>query len=384
RVFFGKTTAGKRVEAPDYTKAYIGFGVAAVVIIGIFIAMSGGGSGNGDGNSKKQNASSQAKKPVDVQFGRGDHPRAQQIAKWAAALGDNNQLVLGMHTDTRAIATQLGIEEKDKGKILNAMREHADTELLRTMNVSAELVSEADMTASEGKALLTVTAKEGDERFYYGTNGMFELTFRMDGSAAQVSSFKMTREPAFKAGKKPGIVTYSPNEDIAKPEAVEITDSAGTRKVTESKPTPVPHWKDASPELRQLADEVVAGIRAAAEPDARGGMFNRAAYKIRSDEQKKAAVPRVLNALHDCYGDVIGKHQEILLLDRALGQWLGYAVNYPAMPSGDNAADTKKRQSCIRQWFAFWYRNSNNWDEWFNRDENLDDEDEGDEEGGGE
>ena len=40
RVFFAKTTAGKRVQAPDYTKAYIGFGVLGLVIVGIFVAMS--------------------------------------------------------------------------------------------------------------------------------------------------------------------------------------------------------------------------------------------------------------------------------------------------------------------------------------------------------
>ena len=34
RVFFAKSTAGKRVAAPDYTKAYIGFGVLAVAIVG--------------------------------------------------------------------------------------------------------------------------------------------------------------------------------------------------------------------------------------------------------------------------------------------------------------------------------------------------------------
>ena len=40
RVFFAKSTAGKRVAAPDHTKAYIGFGVSAVVIIALF-ALSG-------------------------------------------------------------------------------------------------------------------------------------------------------------------------------------------------------------------------------------------------------------------------------------------------------------------------------------------------------
>ena len=43
RVFFAKSTAGKRVAAPDHTKAYIGFGVVIVAIIGLF-AISGSGN----------------------------------------------------------------------------------------------------------------------------------------------------------------------------------------------------------------------------------------------------------------------------------------------------------------------------------------------------
>ncbi|MFN9331454.1 MAG: hypothetical protein ACK6D1_02540 [Planctomycetota bacterium] len=41
RVFFPKTTAGKRVAPPDYTKTYVGVGVA--VLRAPMVVMSGGG-----------------------------------------------------------------------------------------------------------------------------------------------------------------------------------------------------------------------------------------------------------------------------------------------------------------------------------------------------
>src|SRR5690606_28403170 len=126
----------------------------------------------------------------------------------------------------------------------------------------------------------------------------------------------------------------------------------GTRKVAESQPAAVPHWEGATPELRALADQVVTGILAAAEPGAAGNLFNRATLKVRSKDQKKAAAPRVLNAMFEAYDDVIGNHQKLILLTRALYQWTGYAVNYPAAPSGNDETDTKLRQSCVRQWFA--------------------------------
>ena len=95
---------------------------------------------------------------------------------------------------------------------------------------------------------------------------------------------------------------------------------------------------------------------------------------MKTKDQKKAAVPRVLNAMFEAYDDVIGNHQKLIQLDRALYQWTGYAVNYPAAPSGNVENDTKRRQSCIRQWFAHWYRYHNNLDAFFDSRENLEGE----------
>lgn len=376
RVFFAKTTAGKRVQAPDYTKAYIGFGVLGLVIVGIFVAMSMSGSKRGN-DARAQKPAEPAKPSHSI----GTHPRAQQLSKWAQALSTNNQLSLGMHTDTKALASQLGVAEGDSAAVIQALLSHESTELLRTMDASsAELASEADMEGQTGSGRIFVTPKAGDERFKRNTNGIFDVTFKMDGANVQVASFRMTREPVYAAGKAPGVVTYTPNEDIAKPTVTEVSDSAGTRQVKESEPAPVPHWDKATPEQREMADKVVADIiQFARDPEAPGGLFNNATLRVRSMEQKQAAVPRVLNAMYECYSDVVANHETLILLDKALQQWTGYGVNYPRLPSGNAENDKTRRQSCIRQWFAFWYRYHEDLSEFFNTSENLEG---GDEDGG--
>lgn len=375
RVFFAKTTAGKRVAAPDYTKVYIGFGVAAVAIIGLFV-LSGG----------KKEPIKPKKKPVveKPRFGRGDHPRALGLSAWATSIGSNNQLVLTRHTDLPAMSKFLELEASDAVTVMNALQTLESTELLRSMDCgSAQLDTEADMTAASGSGIIYVTPKPTDDRWKRNTNGKFAVTFTTDGDTVKVSSFKNVMMPMYAPGKRPLKRSFTPNQDIARPDVVSITDSAGTREVNESAATAMPHHKDATAEQRTLADEVVADIlRFATDDSAPGGLFNRATMKVRSNEDKKAVFPRVLNAMFECYPDPIANHQKLILLTRALRSWSGYAVNYSPIPSGNDEADKKLRQSCIRQWFAFWYRYHENWEEFFDSRENLEDDEEEDEGGG--
>ncbi|MFT4514882.1 MAG: hypothetical protein ACI89X_000051 [Planctomycetota bacterium] len=375
RVFFVKSTVGKRVTAPDHTKTYIGFGIAVVAIIGLFIMASG----------DKEPVKKKVYPKIEVApYGRSDHPRALGLAAWAQSIGKDNQLVMTRHTDLTGMAAHLNLESADAATVMAALQKDKSTLLLRTMECgSTMLESDADMTAASGTGLIYVTPRSGDDTFKKNTAGIFTVAFTADGDTVKVSSFTLKQKPVYMPGKDPSIVYFKGNKDIAKPDEIEITDSAGTRKVAESKPTAVPHWEKATPEQRAMADEIVAGILAAAEPDAPGALFNRATNKIQSSDKdgKKATVPRVLNAMFEAYGDVIGNHQKLILLDRALYQWTGYAVNYPSRPTGNNETDTKLRQSCIRQWFAHWYRYYDNLDEFFDSRENLEDDEE--EEGGG-
>jgi len=374
RVFFAKTTAGKRVAAPDHTKVYIGFGVAIVAIIGLFV-MSGGSS-----TPPKKPKKAPAAKPAA--YSTSDHPRAVALEKWAKALGANDQLVLATHTDIQAIAPIVGLGPKvseghrwEKGEVIEALRTHESTELLRTMDCTAMLASEDAMTADTGTGKVFVTPKSGDDRFKRNTRGEFTVTFKATDNRIQVNGFTLRLEPVWSPGKKPGTIVYKPNQDIAAPEQKTITDSSGTRVVQESEPAAVPHWKGATPELRALADQVVADIIRSADNSAPASLFNRATMKVRTMEEKQAAVPRVLNAMFDRYSDVNKNNLELSQLNRALIGWTGYAVNYQ-VPDKNPAKDKVERESAIRQWFAFWWRYHEDLSQFFDESEDLEIEDE--------
>ena len=369
RVFFAKSTAGKRVAAPDHTKAYIGFGVVIVAIIGLF-AISG--SGNSAPPKKKKPT---VTKPAP--YGRSDHPRAVALEKWAKSLGSKNELVLATHTDLGAIAPMVGLVPTDTGKgwtetseVIQAMLEHEKTSLLRTMDCTAMLADDADMTADSGTGKVFVTPKAGDDRFKRNTRGEYVVTFTATGNQIKVNGFTKRLEPVWTPGKKPGTIVYKPNQDIAAPEETTITDSGGTRVVQESKPTAVPHWQGATPELRALVDEVVADIIKSADNSSPAALFNRATMKIRSMDQKKAAVPRVLNAMFDRYSDVNKNNLELSQLNRALIGWTGYAVNYQ-VPDMNPAKDKVERESAVRQWFAFWWRYHEDLSQFFDERDDL-------------
>ncbi len=356
RVFFPKTTVGKRVAAPDYTKAYIGVGVGVAFLIALFALTRGGG------DAKPKQASTAQAKPAASAYGRGNHPRTAVALKWAQAVGSDNRLVLTANTDLQAFATAMQLPDAANETVLQAFRTHESTRFLRELDCeSAELGGDADMTASSGKAMLFVTPKRGDDTYLARFRGELEATFRMDGDQLKVTALAVKTPPERNPKKpdpnRPG--SYKPNADIAAPKAVETEVGGQKRVIMESEPGPVPHWSGASPELQKKADDVVAMILQSASPEAPGNLFNKATMTIRTLEEKKAAVPRALNAMHELYRDVMGNNMKISQLDRALRGWTGGGANYDATDSTDPARDKKEREAAIRRWFAFWYRYSN-------------------------
>lgn len=372
RVFFAKTTAGRRVQKPDYTKAYVGFGVAAVVIIGIFIALGSGGK------KEKPKKNQTVETPKTTQYGRGTHPRADALREWARSFSNGNQLTMARNSDLRALSKQLGLENNESSTVMNGLMKAESTQLLRTMVCdSAELDTEQDMTTQTGSGKVFVTPKPGDGTFKKNTRGTYSVTFQVEDGTVKVTSFTLTQPPIYGAGKDPSVKRYEVNKNIEKAESVTITDSAGTRTVQESKPTALPHWEEATPAQREMADKCVADIISSADDNAPGGLFNRATLKIRSMEDKQAVVPRVLNAMFERYEDPNAHNMELSQLNRAIANWTGYAVNYQVRDSGDAAKDKKERQSCIRQWFAFWRRHHKDLSEFFDEGDDLEGDDGG-------
>ena len=370
RVFIAKSTAGRRAQKPDHSKTYVIFGVAAVAIIGIFMALGGG-------SDPKPVKKRTVQQPTAPQYTRGDHPRALELASWANAIASNNQLVLARHSDLRALSKQLGLDSADTSAVVNGLQTDASTTLFRTMESSAQLDSDADMTAQKGSGQVFVTPRSGDATFKRNTNGIFSVTFQVEDNTVKVTSFKMVREPIYAPGKNPGVKRYEINENIAKAKSVTITDSAGTRTVQESEPGPMPHWEEATPQQREMADKCVADIIASADDNAPGGLFMRATLKVREMAEKQAVVPRVLNAMFERYEDPNAHNMELSQLNRAIANWTGYAVNYQVRDSGDPAKDKLERQSCVRQWFAFWRRHHKDLSEFFDDADDLEGDDGG-------
>lgn len=354
RVFFPKTTVGKRVAAPDYTKTYVGIGVGVVVVIALFALMRGGGE------TKPKPSKPVAAAPAPVS--RGDHPRTAMALKWAQAVASGNQLVLSTHGDLPALGKAMQLTDTGNDAVLQALGSNELTRFLRELDCSsAELAGDADMTGSTGTALLYVTPKSGDDTYLARFRGELAASFRMDGDQLKVTGLAVKTAPE-RNPKKPDpnrAGSYKPNTVIAAPKAVETVVGGQKRVIMESEPSAVPHWSGASAELQKKADDVVAQILQSASPDAPGNLFNKATMSVRTLDEKKAAVPRALNAMFELYGDVMANNLKISQLDRALRGWTGGGAAYDATDSTDPARDKKEREAAIRRWFAFWYRYAN-------------------------
>lgn len=355
RVFFAKSTVGKRVAAPDNTKTYLLFGLGGLFMVITFLVISS----NNQKPVIRTPVVPEAKKDV---LSPSNHPRTAQLVKWAQAMGNDNRLVIQTHSDLAAVAKQVGVDDiSDAAKVFAAIQTHESTKYLRELLCeSGMLADEATMSSPSGKGTVYVTPKPGTDDYRKNTRGEIVVDFRMDGEQIKVTGWTVTMVPSRNPNKPdPSSISYTPNKDIAAPKVTEITDSAGTRKVKESQPAAVPHWEKATPEQQKKADQLVADILRSADPEAPGGLYMRAKLSVRTVDDKKSVVPRVLNAMFELYGDVNANNEKLILLDKALADFTGFAVNYEAKGTGDAAKDKIARESSIRQWFAFWYRYAN-------------------------
>ena len=90
-------------------------------------------------------------------------------------------------------------------------------------------------------------------------------------------------------------------------------------------------------------------------------------------ELGRPAMARVINALHDLYGDVNANNMKLSQVTRCLQQLTGMAFAYDVRGSGDAAKDKIARESVVKQWFAWWWRYANdNYQEAIDQTEDLD------------
>ncbi len=188
RVFYGKNTVGKRI-APDNTKAYFGFGAAAVILIGVFIAMASSGD-----KKAKPTAPPTAKAPT---YSLGDHPRTHQLVKWARAIATDNRLVQKTHSDLTAVGKQLNIiGVTDPVTVMKELQSHESTRYLRELQCeSGMLVTQADMTGATGRGIVYLTPRPGDDTYLNKVRGEIVVEFRMEGEQVRVTGWMTTTKP---------------------------------------------------------------------------------------------------------------------------------------------------------------------------------------------
>lgn len=371
RVFIPKTTAGKRGKQQDNTKVYVGFGIGALFIVITFVLMSGGSSEPKKAPAPVQNA---PRNP----YTKSSHPRAQQIAAWAAAFHGPapDRLTISQRSDLQALATM--IEMPDAGtaanqEIVAALLKHPSTQWLRDIKCeTAELMSDDMMKTATGNALVYLVPEPGNKDYENNDRAELDVSFTANGDDVQVTGWTIARHIIRKT-PDPNRKRIAVNKNIKVAEETQITDSAGTRKVLESEPGPMPHREGTDAALKAKVDEVIAGVLRSADPD--GPPLARFTLKLRTLEERKAGVNRGLNAMYELYGDVNGNKMKLSQLDRALRDWTGYAVNFQIRDSDDPARDKKERESCVRQWFGFWWRFSESGlEDFFDMSENLEDD----------
>jgi len=369
KVFPARHTAGRKAHAPDYTKAYLAFGGLGLVLVALFLVMSNSG-GSKAKQAKEQtqaNAQAQANQKKGDAYSVGTHPRAVQLQRWAEAFATDNRLVMKTNTDLTAVGKLLGAPDRDPDAALKALATHALTQPLREFVVaSATLAGNDDMTAENGRGTVFLVPKPDDARWRKDTRGELEVTFRKDdGDSILVTGWTLKSAPApAKGGGRPAGKPATNDAPIAqgdKPMEAEITDSGGTRKVAESEPRAMGHWEKATPEQQKFADQVVADILfSLSNETGAAGKFTRATLSVRTADEASAVVPRILNGMFELYQDPIANNDKLSQLNKALYQILGWSVNYQVQGTGDDAKDKAARQSCVRQWFAWYHSNKAN------------------------
>jgi hypothetical protein len=192
RVFFAKASA-KRVRPPNYTKAYVTFALVGLGIVGLFWALSNDQEKSSNTFATTEPAAAPAKPaPID----RTTHPRAHQVFKWAAAVGDDNRLILKTHSDLVAIGRTLGVANpRNQDAVLAALATDESSKYLREMAPQRAVLNADDaMDGPKGRATVFLTGKPGTKDFQ-SAEAEVEVMFQMDGEQVKVTGWMVTRRP---------------------------------------------------------------------------------------------------------------------------------------------------------------------------------------------
>lgn len=369
RTFFAKTVAGKRAKAPDYTKVYLAFGGGALLIIGTLVLL------NNSGGTPAQRPVTVVSGPSQLDLDR--QARRDQITRWARSIGNSDLITLRNYSDMPVLLKQLGVDaglggDAQEKAILAALKTNDCTRLFGEMEVSSADTSAEAVEKGQGTAVIYLSVKAGNDFYDAKAGAQVTVQWRMDGSQLKVADFTVSAKPVIR-GKRPGDESkyFKPSEEIAKPKTVEIDLNGRKKAVRESEPTAIAHLPDVPQETRDKIDKLVADLLRSGDEDAPAALFARSSNALQ--ELGRPAMARVINALHDLYGDVNANNMKLSQVTRCLQQLTGMAFAYDVRGSGDAAKDKIARESVVKQWFAWWWRYANdNYQEAIDQTEDLD------------
>jgi len=138
-------------------------------------------------------------------------------------------------------------------------------------------------------------------------------------------------------------------------EVVTLSDGS---VVHERQPEPLEHLESTPPELRARIDRLVATMLDL-DLTKEGSRAQRELVEI-----GKPSIPILLTKLYEIPVDTEPDRIRCNLVDQALQRITGQSFGYAPGESGSAAGTTEeRRESSIRQWFAWWYRNQDRFTE---------------------
>ncbi len=369
RVFVAGATGRGRSSSSSNSGLWIGLGVGGVAILAVLIIAFGGG------DSKPKRPKVEEPEEVAVappeQFGTGYESKEVQ-----AAVKVHQYAFTGEAARIRSAMHGPGIYASKKGREAAAEVEGDETVEITDVQRAVWEAEFVAMTTGEKQALLNEwsegmvsgpdKALVADWKPYDGSfqGGLDELatvhvnvTSREEGNFENRTvewklhkdrgTWKICGWERFLSDREKWAMSSRANRGYEK-----VTLSDGS-KVFEREPEPLPHLDDTSPELAARIDGLIATM---IDLD-----LTREATRARNEviEIGRPAIPPLLTKLYliplDTEEQSIQVNQVVVALRTITGQDHGYR---PREFIGAATGTTReRRESAIKQWFAWWWRN---------------------------
>ena len=195
RRFLARNTVGKR-RRKDNTAIMVPFAIGLVLLLLVLGFMSLGG-----GDKPKRDPTAELTKDIS----RVRNPRAEKLQEWTRAVRRGHPAVLKLHSDLPALATKLGLgDATQEDAVVAKLLAHDATLPLRTFECTqAAMVSNEDVVARAGKAILYLAPKAGDATYEPDGKGEVLVHFRIQDDTLLVTGLETVLVPRKKGEAAP-------------------------------------------------------------------------------------------------------------------------------------------------------------------------------------